>query len=80
MEDFNINLLDFDNNKKIQSFVNLMFRCRTVRQLTNEQSDTRYTATAVDHMFANSIINTEIKSAIKKADIPDNFPKQSNTF
>ena len=57
-----------------------MFRCRTVRQLTNQQSDTRYTATAIDHMFANSIINTEIKSAIKKADIPDNFPKQSSTF
>ena len=34
----------------------------------------RYTATAIDHMFANSIINTEIKSAIIKADISDHFP------
>ena len=24
--DFNINLLDFDANKKVQNFVNLMFR------------------------------------------------------
>ena len=24
--DFNINLLDFDKNKRVQSFVNLMFR------------------------------------------------------
>ena len=35
---------------------------------------TRYTATANDHMFTNSIINTEIKSAIIKADISDHFP------
>ena len=28
--DFNINLLDYENNKKVQSFVNLMFRCGMV--------------------------------------------------
>ena len=27
---FNINLLDYENNKKVQSFVNLMFRCGMV--------------------------------------------------
>ena len=35
---------------------------------------TRYTATAIDHMFTNSTINTEIKSAIIKAEISDHFP------
>ena len=35
---------------------------------------TRYTGMAIDHMFTNSIINTEIKSAIIKADISDRFP------
>ena len=35
---------------------------------------TRYTATAIDHKFTNFIINTEIKSAIIKADISDHFP------
>ena len=34
----------------------------------------RYTATAIDHIFTNSIINTEIKSAIIEADISDHFP------
>ena len=29
-EGFNINLLDYENNKKVQSFVNLMFRCGMV--------------------------------------------------
>ena len=35
---------------------------------------TRYTATGIDQMFTNSIINTEIKPAIIKEDISDHFP------
>ena len=72
--DFNINLLDFENNKKVQSFVNLMLRCGMVPIINKPTRVTRYTATAIDHMFTNSIINTEIKSAIIKADISDHFP------
>ena len=54
---------------------------------------TRDTATAIDDMFTNSIINTETNSVIIKADVSDHFPtlflakvnvdltsKQSNTF
>ena len=93
--DFNINLLDFENNKKVQSFINLMFRYGIVPVINKLTRVTKYTATAIDHMFTNFIINTEIKSAIIKADISDHFPiqyflllksklmltsKQSNTF
>ena len=63
---FNINLLDFVNNKKVQSFVNLMFHCGMVPVINKGTRVTRYTATAVDHIFTSSIINTEIKSAIIK--------------
>ena len=62
--DFNIKILDFENNKKIKSFLNLMFSCRMVPAINKPKRVTRYTATAIDHMFTNSIINTEIKSAI----------------
>ena len=72
--DFNINLLDFENSKKVQSFVNLMFRCGMVPVINKPTRVTRYTTTAIDHMFTNSIINTEIKSAIIKTDISDHFP------
>ena len=64
--DFNINLLDFENSKKVQSFVNLMFRCGMVPVIYKRTRVTTYTASAIDHMFTNSIINTEIKSAIIK--------------
>ena len=72
--DFNINLLDYENNKKVQSFVNLMFCCGMVNKLTRF---TKCIATAVDHIFTKPIINTEIKPAFIKADISDLF---SNTF
>ena len=72
--DFNINLLDYGNNKKVQSFANLMFCYGMVSAINKPTCVTRYTATVIDHIFTNSIINTEIKSAIIKADISDDFP------
>ena len=72
--DFNINLLDYENNKKVQSFVNLMFHCGMVPAINKPTRVMRYTATAIDHKFTNSIINTETKSDTIKADISDHFP------
>ena len=51
--DFNINLLDFENNKKVQSFVYLMFRCGMVPAINKSTRVTRYTVNAIDHMFIN---------------------------
>ena len=51
-----------------------MFRCGMAPVINKPARVTRYTATATDHMFTNSIINTEIQSAIIKADISDHFP------
>ena len=74
MGDFNRNLLDYENNKKVQSLVNLMFCCGMVPAINKPTRVTRYTATVIDHIFTNSIINTKIKSAIIKVDISDHFP------
>ena len=60
--DFNINLLDFENNKKVQSFVNLMFCCGMVPIINKPTRVTRYTATAIDHMFTNSIVPLHLLS------------------
>ena len=51
-----------------------MFCCGMVLVINKPTRVTRYTATSINHMFKNSIINTEIKSAIIKADISDHFP------
>ena len=52
--DFNINLLDFDKNKRDQSFVNLMFRFRMIPTINKPTRVTRHTATAIDHVFTNT--------------------------
>ena len=49
--DFNINLLDFDANKKVQNFVNLMFCFGMIPTINRATCITRQTASsAIDHM------------------------------
>ena len=52
--DFNINLLDFDANKKGQNFVNLMFRFGMIPTINKPTRVTRQTASAIDHITTNS--------------------------
>ena len=73
MGNFTINL-DFENNKKVQSFVNLILLCEIVPVINKPTRITKYTSTAIDHMFTNSFIKTEVKSAIIKPDVSDHFP------
>ena len=73
--DFNMILLGFDKNKKVQSFVNLMFRFGMIPTINKPTRVTRHTATAIDHVFTNTIMdNIEIKTAIVKTDISYHFP------
>ena len=72
---FNMNLLDFEKKKRVQSFVNLMFRFGMIPTINKPTRVTRCTATAIDHVFTNTIMdNIEIKTAIVKTDISDHFP------
>ena len=48
-----------------------MFRCGMIPVIIKPTRVTTHTAAAIDPMFTNSIINTEIKSAIIKVDISD---------
>ena len=73
--DFSMNLLDFDKDKRVQSFVNLIFRFGMIPTINKPTRVTRHTATAIDHVFTNTIMgNIEIKTAIVKTDISDHFP------
>ena len=69
--DFNI---DFDGNKKVQNFVNLMFRFGMISTFNKPTRVTRQTASAIDHIITNSIIHTGFKSGIIKSNISDHFP------
>ena len=72
--DFNINVLDFEQNKKVQNFINLMFQFGLVPTINKPTRVTNKTISAVDHIITNSIYNNEFKTGIVKTDISDHFP------
>ena len=56
-EDFNINLLDFDANEKVQNFVNLVFRFGMISTVNKPTRFTKQTASTVYHIITSSIIH-----------------------
>ena len=72
--DFSVNVLDFNESKMGQSFVNLMFRHGLIPTINKPTRATKNTATAIDHIIINSVINAEFKTGIIKTDISDHFP------
>ena len=71
--DFNINVLDFNESKMVQNFVNLIFRHGLIPTINKPTRVTRNTATAIDHIITNSVKNAVFKKDIIKTDISDDF-------
>ena len=58
----------------VQSFVNLMFRHGLIPTVNKPTRVRRNTATAIDHIITNSVINAEFKTGIIRTDISNHFP------
>ena len=76
--DFNLNALDYDINEVVKNFFNLV----SIQTLT---SVTTTSATPIDHILTNTVLENKIQSGIIKTDISDHFPiftvlKTSETF
>ena len=69
-----MNLLDFEQNKKVQNFLNIMFDHSMMPVINKPTRVTKKTATTVDHIFINSVTTTRFKKGIIKSDISDHFP------
>ena len=72
--DFKINVLEFNESKMVQNFVNLMFPHGLIPTINKSTRVTRNTATAIDHIIPNSVINAEFKTRFIKTDTSDHFP------
>ena len=72
--DFNLNLLDHDANRKVQRFLNIVYRNGMIPTINKPTRVTRKTTTAIDHILTNSFTDTVFKTAIFKSDISDHFP------
>ena len=70
---FNMNLLDFEQSKKVQNFLNIIFGHSMMQVINKPPRVTKNTATAIDHIFINSFTTTKFKTGIIESDISDHF-------
>ena len=73
-EDFNLNLLDHDNNKKVQDFFNLKYESDMIPIINKPTRVTKKNCTSIDHIIINSFVENTFKIAILKSDVSDHFP------
>ena len=72
--DFNLNLLDHNENKKVQTFLNIIHQNSMLPTTNKPTRVTRKSATAIDHIITNNYIESSFETAIIKSDILNHFP------
>ena len=70
---FNITVLDFETNEKVEKLLNQMFSHNMIPTINRPTRVTRNTATAIDHFITNTAVDTEFKSEIIQTDLSDHF-------
>ena len=71
--DLNINSLDYSSNEHVKDFFDTCFQNSFVPIINRPTRVTRKSATCIDHILTNSLIDTEIESGIFKSEISDHF-------
>ena len=62
--DFNLHLLDHENSRKAQNFLNMICQNGIIPTINKPTGVSRKTATAIDQILTNSFIDTTIKTGI----------------
>ena len=71
--DLNINSLDYLINTNVCDFFNLIFQNGIFPLINRPTRITKSSATIIDHVLTNTIIESEVKSGIIKTNISDHF-------
>ena len=69
VEDFNINVLDYENNVKVKNIVTFAFQNSLIPLINKPTRVTRTNATAIDHILTNAFLNKQIETGIIKTEI-----------
>ena len=73
--DLNINVSDYESNKKVPHFLSSMFQYNMIPAIHKPTRVTRNTATAIDQISTNTVISgIQHRFGIIKTDISDHFP------
>ena len=67
--DFNINVLDYEKNAKVKSFVNIAFQSSIIPVNNKPTRVTRTNSTVINHILTNAFLNKQIKMEIIKTEI-----------
>ena len=63
---FNINALDYKQNKNAQSFFDLMYRYNIISTIKKTTRVRKSSATAINHSMANCIVDYQFQTSILK--------------
>ena len=71
--DLNINSLDYSINTNVREFFYLIFQNGIFPLINRATRVTKSSATIIDHVLTNTMIDSEVQSGITKTDISDHF-------
>ena len=74
VRDLNINSFDYDNNVLVENLFNLIFQSGFFPLIKRATRVTRTTATAIDHIITDGILESTMHTGITKANLSDHFP------
>ena len=72
--DYNISVLDYEDNVKVKNFVNFVFQDSLIPLINQNTKVTRRNATAIDHILNNAFFNKQIETGIIKTEFLNHFP------
>ena len=70
----NSNSFDYDNNALVKKFFNLIYQSEFFSLIQKATIVTRKTATAIDHIITDAILESTMHSEVIKASISDYSP------
>ena len=72
--DFNMNVLDYEYNRKVKSFFDLMYQRNLIPTINKPTRVGKNSATAIDCIITDYVLTCNFKTAILKTDLTDHFP------
>ena len=72
--DFNMNVLDYEYNRKVKSFFDLMYQRNLIPTINKPTKVGKNSATGNDHIKTDYVLTCDFKTAILKTDLIDRFP------
>ena len=69
-----MNVLDYEDNRKVKSFLELMYQLNLMPTTSKPTRVGRNSTTAIDYMITNYVLTCDFKIAILKTYLKGHFP------